>query len=301
MKGIVADIQRFSVHDGPGVRTTIFLKGCPLRCRWCHNPETQLPKPQIQLTHMRCLGCGACVAACPNGAHQLRAEGHRYESDRCTHCLACAQACMPGAIEICGRLWETEEVLQMALRDRACYGSSGGMTLSGGEPMLQAEFAQELLEGAERLDLSCYVETCGYFAPEQVEGLMHHAQGVYWDIKDTDAIRHKAYTGVGLDRIWRNLERAAAIAPQKITLRCIIVGGVNDQEAHIQAVAALRERLRIPRVELIPFHPYGSSKARALGRTAEMNEQAIPDSGWMEQMRQKWLDSYTNSRKCAML
>ena len=135
MKGIVADIQRFSVHDGPGVRTTVFLKGCPLRCRWCHNPETQLPDPQIQLTHMRCLGCGACAAVCPRGAHQLTPEGHRYVLDRCVHCLACAQACLPGAIAVCGRIMETEEVLELALRDRAFYGPSGGITLSGGEPM----------------------------------------------------------------------------------------------------------------------------------------------------------------------
>lgn len=290
MHGIVADIQRFSVHDGPGVRTTVFLKGCPLRCRWCHNPETQLPNPQIQLTHMRCLGCGACVAACPNGAHQLMPEGHRYESGLCTHCLACASACMTGAIEVCGRPMDADEVLQLVLRDRAFYGSSGGITLSGGEPMMQAEFAFSLLEAAVQLGVGSYVETCGYFAPERVEELMSYAQGVYWDIKDTDEIRHRTYTGVGLNRIWDNLQRAAAVAPDKLTLRCIIVRGVNDNEEHIRAVAGLRERLGIPRVELISFHPYGSSKARALGRTASMNEQAIPDSGWMEQMRQKWLD-----------
>ena len=290
MKGIVADIQRFSVHDGPGVRTTVFLKGCPLRCRWCHNPETQLPDPQIQLTHMRCLGCGACAAVCPRGAHQLTPEGHRYVLDRCVHCLACAQACLPGAIAVCGRIMETEEVLELALRDRAFYGPSGGITLSGGEPMLQAEFAFALLEGAARLGMGSYVETCGYFAPERVAGLMDRAQGVYWDVKDTDASRHKQYTGVDLERIGGNLEQAAAIAPEKLTLRCIIVHGVNDHEAHIRAAAELRERLRIPRVELLPFHPYGSGKARAVGRRAELDERAVPDGSWMEAMRRKWLD-----------
>ncbi|MBS5726010.1 MAG: glycyl-radical enzyme activating protein, partial [Clostridiales bacterium] len=146
--GVITDLQRFSMHDGPGIRTTIFLKGCPLHCLWCHNPETQQVLPQVQLHCNRCLLCGACAEVCLQGCHQM-GERHLFDSSQCVGCLACTEACMPRALEVCGKEVTVEQVLREVEKDRAFYGSTGGMTLSGGEPMGQPDFALALLEGAK--------------------------------------------------------------------------------------------------------------------------------------------------------
>lgn len=280
---IVTNIQRFCTHDGPGIRTTVFLKGCPLRCTWCHNPETQSARPEIFYFKQRCIGCGACEAVCTEGAHRFtEAEGHVFLAARCHGCGACAAACPAGALEAVGREMEAEAVLAEAEKDRAFYGEEGGLTVSGGEPMFQAEGCLQLLRLARRAGISTAVETCGQFEPALAEQLAGAADLLLWDLKDTDPARHKAYTGVSGVRILENLRRADE-AGARIRLRCIMVQGVNMEDAHLRAIADICTSLHgCEGVELLAYHAYGSSKLKQLGRSGGGRKDWIPST---EQMR----------------
>lgn len=279
MELLVTKIQRFSTHDGPGVRTVVFLKGCPLRCKWCHNPETQSGRPQLFISPQSCIGCGACAAVCPTGAHKLDADGgRRFDVSKCGGCLRCTRVCPTGAAEPVGVAMRVEQIIEQALRDRAFYGKDGGLTLSGGEPMLQAEGCLALLRAAKEAGLSTAVETCGYFAENDVPELAARADLLLWDFKDSNAARHKAYTGVSNERILHNLSLADQSARQ-LVLRCIMVKGVNMDEEHYNAIAQVQRELRsCIGVELIPYHAYGGSKMAQLGYCDNGNKDWIPDA-----------------------
>ena len=191
-EGMVFDIQRFSIHDGPGIRTTVFLKGCPLRCRWCHNPEGIPPEPMLSFTPSRCVGCGRCLEACPRKAHQNRGGEHTLDRSLCQVCGRCAEACCSGALEIVGKRMSVEEVLREVLSDRAFYETSGGgMTLSGGEPLLQGDFCEALLGEAKRQGLHCCVETSGLATWELIDRLRPLVDLWLYDLKETDAQQHR--------------------------------------------------------------------------------------------------------------
>lgn len=200
MIGRVFDIQRFCVHDGPGIRTTVFLKGSPLRCLWCHNPEGLSPHPELSFLADRCLACGACLSSCPQGAHELSPNaGHRIARDRCRACGACAAVCPAGALEMVGQDMTVQQVLAEALRDRAFYrAAGGGITLSGGEPLLQPRFAAAVLQAAKAESLHTAIETCGAGGEEQWVGLLPYADRVLFDLKETEPQRHRQYTGAPL-------------------------------------------------------------------------------------------------------
>ena len=276
---LVTKIQRFSTHDGPGVRTVVFLKGCPLRCKWCHNPETQSGRPQLFFSPQSCIGCGACTAVCPTGAHKLDVDvGHRFDVSKCGGCLRCTRVCPTGAAEPVGVAMRVEQIIEQALRDQAFYGKDGGLTLSGGEPMLQAEGCLALLRAAKEAGLSTAIETCGYFAENDVPELVAQTDLLLWDFKDSNAARHKAYTGVSNERILHNLFLADQSA-QQIVLRCIMVKGVNMDEEHYNAIAQVQRELRsCIGVELIPYHAYGGSKMAQLGYSDNGNKDWIPDA-----------------------
>lgn len=286
--GIVTNIQRFSVHDGPGIRTTVFLKGCPLHCRWCHNPETWKRQPEIQLTPPFCIGCGACAAVCPNGCHRLAADSHTFDSAACIGCGACIAACPAGALEWCGQRQTVRQILDTVQRDSAFYGQQGGITLSGGEPLAQPEFALALLRGARERGIGTAVETSGFFSPDYVEPLCAACDWLLWDIKDTDPDRHQANTGADPHPMWENLRRAAQIKAAAITLRCPIIRGVNDTSKHILAVKTLAVELGISRIRLLPFHPFGNAKRTAMGYTdaERMGREYIPAPEQMTQLQQ---------------
>lgn len=279
MELLVTKIQRFSTHDGPGVRTVVFLKGCPLRCKWCHNPETQSDRPQLFFSPQSCIGCGVCAAVCPTGAHKLDVDGgRRFDVSKCGGCLRCTRGCPTGAAEPVGVAMRVEQIIEQALRDRAFYGKDGGLTLSGGEPMLQAEGCLALLRAAKEAGLSTAVETCGYFAENDVPELAARADLLLWDFKDSNAARHKAYTGVSNERILHNLSLADQSARQ-LVLRCIMVKGVNMDEEHYTAIAQVQRELRsCIGVELIPYHAYGGSKMAQLGYCDNGNKDWIPDA-----------------------
>ncbi len=285
MTATVFDIQRFSLHDGPGIRTTVFLKGCPLRCLWCHNPESKSKKAELTLYKNRCIGCLDCLSACPNGVHSVSPSGeHLLDRTRCLVCGACAAACT-GALEVCGTEMRPEEVLEEVLKDLPFYeNSGGGLTVSGGEPLLQAEFTYALLSMAKSRGLHTAIETSGYAPWETVREIAAVTDLFLWDVKETDPARHKAYTGVDNAVILENLRRLDAQGA-KIVLRCPVIPGCNDREEHFAAVGKLAETLSaVEHVDIEPYHPLGISKADALGQEYPLRDLKMPENetvnGW---------------------
>ncbi|MDR2391988.1 MAG: glycyl-radical enzyme activating protein [Planctomycetota bacterium] len=266
--GMVFDIQRFSLHDGGGLRTTIFLKGCPLRCRWCSNPESQLPGNELFHFAGRCMGCGACVAACPRSLISAPGEdggGVSIRRDGCVACGKCAGACPKAALAIKGRPMTADELVRTAARDRLFHTvSGGGVTLSGGEPFAQAVFVRELLVRFAREGIRTAAETSGLADWADIESCLPLLDEIFIDLKHTDPIRHAEWTGAGLDRIMPNAEKILRAHP-RATLRIPVVPGFNTGEAAGAGFAGFAVRLGAG-VELLPYHAFGEGKYRSLGR-----------------------------------
>ncbi|MBM3747843.1 MAG: glycyl-radical enzyme activating protein [Acidobacteria bacterium] len=272
MKGRIFDLQRFSIHDGPGIRTTVFFKGCPLRCLWCHNPEGIDPKPQLAFTPEKCIGCGECVQACPETALARNQAGRAVlDRARCNACGACAPACDTQALEMVGRDVSVEEVRAVVLRDRDYYSASGGgLTLSGGEPLAQPEFAEALLGAAQAERLHCVVETSGFAEWKLLERLLPLVDLWLYDYKETNPQLHASFTGESNQRILENL-RALDRAGARLALRCPMVPEYNARKEHLDGIAALAGQLRnLAGVELLPYHRLGQSKLRRFGFTTRM-------------------------------
>ncbi len=280
MKGRIFNIQRFCVHDGPGIRTTVFFKGCPLSCAWCHNPESQRARAEIFFSPEKCIGCGACVTACPKHLHAFSDTRHVYERAECDACGACAGVCPAGALEKCGREAEAGEILAQALRDADFYRSSGGgITLSGGEPMAQSKFALELARGAKAAGLHVCLETCGACPRAELERILPYVDLFLYDFKLADGEAHRCYTGSDNALILENLAFLSRAGANMI-LRCPIIPGVNFTDEHFEAIArTVRENPGILKVDLEPYHPLGIDKARRLGRAAPYDKQDPPEKG----------------------
>jgi len=271
----VSRIQKFCTHDGPGVRTTVFLKGCPLRCAWCHNPETQSPRQGILFSEKLCVLCGGCAAVCPQNVHTV-GDTHTFDAAKCAGCGKCADICPTGAAETDSTLMTVDQILSEVLRDRAFYGSVGGITLSGGEPMMQGDACIELLRAAKNAGITTAVETCGFFNPKFIPELAAVTDFFLWDFKDSDERRHLRYTGQSNRLILENLHHLDRF-DVNIFLRCIMVEGVNMTDEHAQAIADMFTSLRhCQSVELLPYHAYGVSKAVQAGIAAEAHREWIP-------------------------
>ena len=271
VSGVVFNIQRFSVHDGPGIRTTVFLKGCPLRCPWCNNPESQEALSQVVFWPERCIGCEACVAACPRGAIEVDAgAGHprrRILADRCDQCGRCLDACFPGALEQVGRLMTAGEVVAAVAEDRLFYdGSGGGITLSGGEPTGQPRFARAVLRGCREAGIHTAIESCGRTPWRVWTTLLPHLDLVLLDLKEIDPARHRELTGVSNRLILANARRLAAHGVSLIVRRPLIPGH-NDSLDSLHALGRfVRELDTVQEVDLLPYHRMGSAKYERLGR-----------------------------------
>lgn len=287
MKGMVFDIQHFCVDDGPGIRTTVFMKGCPLRCAWCHNPEGLSRKVQITYFADKCLSCGRCAAACDHGGHSIAEDGHVFSREGCVQCGACVEACPAGALKVAGREMEPEEALREVLKDRPFYeNSGGGITLSGGEPFFQSEFALELLRGARQAGLHTCVETSGHCPKEVIEAAAELVDLFLFDVKETDGELHKRFTGVDNARILENL-RVLAEKNRPVILRCPIIPGCNDRREHILGIAQLANSLRnVREVHLEPYHPFGVDKYTRLGLEPSYASKEFMPNEDIESMRE---------------
>lgn len=265
--GLVFDIQKFSINDGPGIRTTVFLKGCPLRCIWCHNPESWNATPELLFDAGKCIRCGACAEACPTHAHEVSREGHDLLRARCDACGTCVSVCPENALELCGRERTVAEILSIVLKDRPFYESSGGgLTVSGGEPLAQFPFALALLRAAKEERLHTAIETSGYAEAGEIEAIRPFVDLFLYDIKSTDPEKHRRFTGKPTDKILANL-RLLADAGATVILRCPLIPGLNDSEEELSGIAALANGLTsVKGIDLEPYHPLGISKARRLGR-----------------------------------
>ncbi len=272
MTGRVLKIQRFSTEDGPGIRTTVFLKGCPLRCLWCHNPESQKGEAELAYDAERCVGCGRCTVRCPNGCHTVADGRHLYDRTSCTACGACLSP-LCDALELQGREMTADEVLREVLKDLDFYQSSGGgLTISGGEPFASPEFAEELLKKAKASGLHVAVETCGATDPALLEHTAEYVDLYLFDVKATDPALHKRLTGADPRAIRDNLRLLDRLG-KRIILRCPLVPGLNDAESELIGIAELAESLTsVTAIELEPYHTLGVAKYARLGR-----EYAIPD------------------------
>jgi pyruvate formate lyase activating enzyme len=271
-QGLIFNIQRYSLHDGPGIRTMIFTKGCPLRCRWCCNPESQNPDPEIIYSEGRCIGstCRLCGEGCPRGAIQFGGDGKaQIERSRCDNCGACARLCPSGALEVSGRSISVGDLIHAAEKDGAFYSrSGGGVTVSGGEPLAQATFVAELLERLRKRGVHTAIETCAHGRWEDVEQVCRHADLVICDVKHMDPVKHESLTRVRNDLILDNLMRLSERFPAKpVVARTPIVRNLNDSEENLSATISFLQRLRnVSRYELLIYHAFGESKYVQLGR-----------------------------------
>lgn len=286
MKGIVTDIQRFSVHDGPGIRTTVFLKGCQMRCRWCHNPEALSPQPQLQLFLDKCIACGACLRSCPHGAHtfdQVRREFHR---ELCQSCGACSRSCHAQALVLVGREMSSQEVVAEVEQDRDFYAnSSGGVTLSGGEPLLQAPFAHEILALCREAFIHTAIETNLAWPWPRVQEMLDVTDMVMADIKVMDSAVHRQWTGVGNEDILANVLRLGR-SGKPFIIRTPIIPGLNDSPEEVGAIADyLAGFSRLLYYELLPYHPLAAGKYQSLGLEYATADLQRPDAARMKMLR----------------
>ncbi len=273
---LIAEIQRFCMHDGPGLRTTVFLKGCPLHCAWCHNPETQKAVPQLLFDRKKCISCRACEI-CPQHAHTFTEE-HNLQFTQCACCGKCTTLCPTGALVLCGQPYTVDDVMEIAEKDRAFYGSAGGVTLSGGEPFAQPQDAIALLKACKVRGLHTAAETCGYFSSKLLPDIVPYTDLFLWDIKLTDPAAHKKYTGVSNQKILKNLRMADALGA-RTRLRCILVNGVNTHPSHYDAVAEFAGTLQhCEGIEFIPYHAYAGTKATLLGQKDNGKTDWIPSN-----------------------
>ena len=278
MTGRIFDIKRYSIHDGPGIRTTVFLKGCALRCLWCHNPESVDPGPDLMHWPARCVRCYACAKACPVGAISKDSAGAVVvDRSRCDLCGRCAEACLYDAMQTVGREMTVDEVVAEAERDRVFYEQSGGgVTLSGGDPIFQAGFAEAVLGACRARGLQTALDTAGMSQNGVLDRLAPLADLILFDLKLVDEARHKAFTGASNAPIIGNL-KALVAAGREVWVRVPLVGGVNDDEDNIRrTIALLRSLKTIRRVGLLPYHSGGLDKARRIGKESQFRKFESP-------------------------
>jgi glycyl-radical enzyme activating protein len=266
VSGRIFAIQRFSIHDGPGIRTTVFMKGCPLRCLWCHNPEGIAPQSLLSFVRKKCIRCGYCLQACVQGAHSIVDDEHVLNREKCIVCGTCSRECYSGALEVVGREASVGEVMATVVLDHPFYETSGGgMTLSGGEPTFQIDFCEALLRAAKGKGLKTCVETCGFASFERFERLLPLVDLFLFDLKETNSDLHRQYTGVDNNIILDNLRRLHD-SETHVLLRCPIVPGLNDRADHFDALAQIATGLhRLEGVEIMPYHILGADKRERLG------------------------------------
>ena len=286
MRGMVFNIENFATHDGPGIRTVVFLKGCPLRCIWCHSPESQQSFGEILFQQELCSSCGLCISACPNDCHQLVDGRHVFDRANCSGCGECATQCITNALRMTGSEMTVQEVMKEVLKDKMFYDESGGgMTVSGGEPLFQADFTLELLKEASLQGISSCVETCGFGDYACLESWLPYTEFFLFDYKVTDSRLHKELTGVDNRIILSNLEKLN-MGGAKIILRCPLIPGVNDGQEHLQGIARIAERLEnVVEINIEPYNPLATGSYESLGQKPPLSLDCFPENDTVENWR----------------
>jgi len=286
VKGLVFDIQRYSLHDGPGIRTIIFLKGCPLKCKWCSNPESQQTGPQLFFTKSRCIRCGLCVKSCPNNEVVMTKDGIRVNWDAVDNTnLQWTKACPTGALSIKGEWMTVEEAFYEIMKDEVFFRQSGGgVTLSGGEPLMQSQFAFELLKKVQEEGISTAVETTGAVQKEVLLAVAPYVDLFLYDFKHCDNDAHIKYIGASNTLIKSNL-KALAEAGADIMVRTPLIPGINDSKECIAGIMGTLKSFGIKKFSLLPFHQYGSGKYESIGACYELKGLSVPDSEHVESLK----------------
>jgi pyruvate formate lyase activating enzyme len=272
-EGVVFNIQRYSIDDGPGIRTTVFLKGCPLRCPWCSNPESQDPKPQLSYRFTSCKKCGTCAAACPNGALALGEDGLAVDREKCVACGACVRVCPSDALKIAGETRTLDQVWKLIRKDAVYYETSGGgVTCSGGEILSQPDFVAAIFKKCRQEGIHTCADTSGFGSPEALDKILEYADLVYFVLKHADPARHAELMGAPLDAILASLKTVAARGVP-ITIRLPLIPGYNDSAENLAATARLVKELAPGAlVNILPYHKYGASKYAAVGMTYALDD-----------------------------
>ena len=275
--GVVFDIQRFSIHDGPGIRTTVFLKGCPLRCAWCQNPESHRPQPELAFYAERCQGCFACREVCPRGAI-AGTPGRRVDHERCDACGACAGICPTRSLRLIGATWEVERLATELARDKDYFADSGGgVTFSGGEPMLQPGFVLELARLLHGAGIPVNVETCGTFRWADMQETLPDIDLVYFDLKLMDGNRHREWTGADNRLILENVTLLSQRF-RNLQVRMPVIPGVNDDEENLRAIARFLLNLGLKSIHCLPYNALGQAKIGRLN-TSQKPLRITADAG----------------------
>jgi pyruvate formate lyase activating enzyme len=289
---VITNIQGYSIHDGPGIRTVVFFKGCSLSCQWCANPECISGKPQMGFIEVLCHGCGKCIETCPNNAISIDEDKHRIDYSRCEACGKCGDNCNYGALVKYGDLMTVDEVWDAVKRDKMFYDTSnGGVTVSGGEPLLHAPFVRELFELCRGEQIGACVETCGFVDSDAFLEVIPMTDLFLFDLKHLDSDTHKLYTGHNNDKILKN---AAFIIEHgaDVVFRQPLIPGVNDSPINIEATAGFLKNLgeKALRLELMPFHRMGRNKYKALDMEYPLGELDIMDFEDLEAVKKAYID-----------
>jgi len=282
---LLFNIQKFSLHDGPGIRTTIFFKGCPLKCRWCHNPEGLNNKIEMLYNQDKCTLCGECIKRCPKSAIQM--INNRIETDmsKCNLCDECTHYCIHGAREIAGKEYSIDEIVKIALKDKIFYEESkGGVTLSGGEPVMQIDCVEELLKRLKQENIHTAVDTSGIMPFKYYEQIYKYTDLFLFDIKLIDEEKHKKFTGLSNSIILDNLRKLSKIH-NNINIRLPIIEGVNADDEHINALINLIRGLGIKDINLLPYHDISRHKYKKLNMEYDGLEMSVPTSEKMENFK----------------
>ena len=288
MKGTVFNIQKFCTSDGPGIRTVVFFKGCPLHCVWCHNAESQRIVHELMFHADKCTLCARCVAVCPNGVHSLENGVHTLDREKCTAYARCVEACLADALEIKGKRMTVDEVIADVMKDKIFYDNSGGgITLSGGEPTAQLDFAIAILKAAKENGLHTAIETCGFTSEASIKAIAEYVDLFLYDVKHTDSKAHEKYTGVKNERILENLRLIDALGKRSV-IRAPIIPGANDTDEHFAALAALANSLsNVERIDIEPYHDLGSGKYEQLGQNSAKHSFRVPEKAEVDAWREK--------------